>query len=1390
MWLCGTHAKLVDSDEGHFTVEELRSWKRLAERRSFNEVVSSKPSPAGTLLAEDEDVLTTIDLLLGYSKSDLLAFRNMPGWPSYAIDLNLKMVDKKRTEVFTAPGFASVIEVFDEIAVIAPPGTGKTTTLLQLTEALLGNASCVAVFVPLSEWSTRSDTFFQSFVRRAAFREAKERQFELLAQLGRLVLILDGWNELDESSKRRVSNDVKSLRRDFPDIRLVISSRHKDFDIPIDGPVVEVDVLTEEQQLEIAKVLRGSEGESLMDHAWRTPGLREMVAIPLYLTALLKLAPGDSLPTTKEEVLRAFVMELEQDPEKMVILRETLQGFHRDFLTAIAVEATHLRIVALSEAQARAVVITMQERLKAEKQIAQFIQPMKVLDVLVSGHMLVRSGAESGGVSFQNQQFQEWFESFWVQRLMLYAASGDDDARKTLREDVLDNPVWEEAVLFACDFLSRKDRGSIQAVASVIIETLGIDPLLSAGMTYRSSEEVWELVKNDVMSFAEKWHTDGRVDRAVQFMIDTGRAEFSQYIWPLISDPDNQVHLRALRTGRRFRPSVLGSNVQERIAALPDEVRKNVVAEIAYNGGMDGIELATLLAKSDVSSEVKKSVIGSLLFRRADRFVKDILESASDDVWRSLARKWHPHEFADPQVSARMEKEVAGLLVEESDPSQILKTLLSQKARGPGTGSRVRELIEKIDFSEKSQDNPWLVHRVYELYPEDVVDALISLLESGKPVPFRTEKLLRASNVIIEEGPLVERVLHNSGEDKGAETAVSIIGPKIIVLLIDQMFGIPARTKANHGKYDKTLSDEYHRLSSWISNTKVDLFIQAVLERADSDNPDEIALLADLISRHGESGERHPLVVDATAHDRVTATVQRWAEILLTSLDATRAQFAEIAQAAERLGSPKLVPVLQELLAEDLTRRKRALEEFMDARKNGCDIQNDAHMCWNLQYRRAFVAIGDDQTVRIMKSYLSDPDFGIDAAYVLKAVWEKSQPANDERGLISTWPDSSVGPAESTKHQSGTGRKTPQFVEHILDVVEELIKPSASEANYKHALKLATVAFSIPYVDKADTITSLLKLPLPAIYKQALLTVLSCTGEVISSNIVLQGIEELLEEAKTKQWMLQEQNGWRLEAWLRLLPFTERPASILDVLDSLGYRRLIEPWNLSGLLSALSYAPSAEAENVLSELAKRDVRFLSLYDWLAALTKRNTLTAARIFFELICNGALPDKGGRFDTWHLGKNLSAFMTSHVQFRQEVYERFSGVANSPAKSILEYAISNAADADGILLLVHVGAAQGKRFRDSTLYTALRHVLVGQTPIESSGMQQLYSLPATGLRKDLFDIVVNGNAAESLLAIETLTAIDDIRDDYGHVDAEPRHPNIAMGVPWPKIHLTEPT
>ncbi len=1128
--------------------------------------------------------------------------------------------------------------------------------------------------------------------------------------------------------------------------------------------------------------MRGADGESLLDHAWRTPGLRELVTIPLYLSVLLKQAPGSSLPTTKEELLRIFAHQHEQVRDKAEVLRQELQNLHAHFLTAIAAEATAQETTALSETSARTVVTRAQEKLKSEGQITEPLQPLKVLDALSNAHLLVRSGS---GLAFQHQQFQEWYASFWVEEL-IYAFSTDDvGAKRTLRKDVLDLPFWEEPVLFACERISRSGDGGAKAVAMVVVDTLGIDPLLSAEIIYRSSENTWHLVKEEVLEFGKKWHAAKRVDRAVQFMISTGRSEFSEHIWPLISDPNSQVHLRALRSGKRFRPGVLGPNPQSRIAPLSEELRAHILSEIASESGMDGIELATGIASQDSSARVKTAVIESLQFRRTGRFVAVLLRDAPDAVWQSLALKWDADEFGNPAVRERIQREAQDQVEKRESPSQGIGRLLRAKICSPEIGAKVQDLLREVDFADKKTDSSWIAHWAHEVYPKEAVDGLLAQLEAGKPLPLRADDLLREAGRDIDEGPIPQRVLQATKEDRNVVLAASVIGAKTIGQLIDRTIELDAQIARSERGARNGLSKERYRLADLIANSRSGAFAAAILKHTQTRSERIIALLADLISSHGRNIERNGLVLDDKIREQLTAVVNEWGEILLTSKDSTRAQMAEIPQAAERIRSPALVPVLHKLMLEDAARRKRELEEWLAARKQGRHIERSASTCWTLQYQRAFAAIGDDQTVTLMKSDLPGKDFGSEAAYVLRSIWQDSLPKKegDDKSVLRTSPDFSVIRERHAARISGKKIDTFPFVDDILAVVNEL-RQSASSDEQKHALVLAKVAFSMPYEGKDDVIAALLQLPLPASNKRDLLTILALSGQMLPSKLILEGIDEFFEEATTKSWLLDQSNSWQLNEWLRLLVFSDNHAAVIDVLARLEDWRKA-PWEMREVLSALGYSPSPEAENILGVLARDDERFLKEHDWLAALSKRETIEAGRILLGLVTNPTSVDKTGREDKTDLGRRLASFMAAYDQFRAEVYSEYAKLPDGLSKSVLEYAIAEVADMEGVLVLARDAAARKKTMRATALYTALRSLLIGRKLSTTwIGNDEMFGLPATDLRKTLFDIFVHGTANESRLASECLVAIDEIRDDYGYRDSEPRHPNIQSEVPWPQV------
>jgi hypothetical protein len=229
--------------------------------------------------------------------------------------------------------------------------------------------------------------------------------------------------------------------------------------------------------------------------------------------------------------------------------------------------------------------------------------------------------------------------------------------------------------------------------------------------------------------------------------------------------------------------------------------------------------------------------------------------------------------------------------------------------------------------------------------------------------------------------------------------------------------------------------------------------------------------------------------------------------------------------------------------------------------------------------------------------------------------------------------------------------------------------------------------------------------------------------------------------------------------------------------------RLREPWRLRRVLSTLSQAPSPEAEEVLAELAHQDPRFLVEYEWLNALDKRETASAGRLLFRLVCDAAF-GASGRTDGWSLSKKLASSIQSHSDLRKEVCDQYSTLPSGPGKAIVAHAISEAADIEGIMLLVRDYAAQNTPFRETDLYRALQHVLTRQRPSSQwSGMQEMFGIPSPELRQKLLALVPEGGAL-SELAVACLNAIDDIREHYGEAESEPRHPDITAGRPWPII------
>jgi hypothetical protein len=107
---------------------------------------------------------------------------------------------------------------------------------------------------------------------------------------------------------------------------------------------------------------------------------------------------------------------------------------------------------------------------------------------------------------------------------------------------------------------------------------------------------------------------------------------------------------------------------------------------------------------------------------------------------------------------------------------------------------------------------------------------------------------------------------------------------------------------------------------------------------------------------------------------------------------------------------------------------------------------------------------------------------------------------------------------------------------------------------------------------------------------------------------------------------------------------------------------------------------------------------------------------------------------------------------------------------------------ADDEIVLAMIAAHAVDGRTFRQGSLTAAIRGLAVGrQTVDEFSGTFQEFSVPLNSLRKELFARVIADNS-ESAMSNASLSYIDKLRDEYGRVGDEPRHPDIQTGHAWP--------
>jgi hypothetical protein len=1392
IWLCQNCGRLIDADPAKYTVELLISWKRTAQERAFRELVTSgMPSSTeeatriGSLVATDNASAADgkFDALFqrvrAAATSDLAAYTRAPLWGYASVELTLKLLDEPDAPPFSIGKLPPALEVAPEITLVAPPGTGKTTTVLQLARHLLAG-SIVPLYFRLGDLSADTGGLLASLQQRAAFREIAHDELVALAERGRLLLLLDGWNELDPTARKKVRLDLDRIRHDWPHVRVVATTRRQALDVPTSGPRIAVELLSEDQQMSIARSQFGDAGTKIVDDAWRTDGVRDLIATPLYLSALLAGSSKDASPTTKEEVLRLFVEQHERANEHAEALNATLMGCHTAVLRALADYLNSAASTSMSESEARRIVSGAVNELRQQAQIAGQPEPLTVLEVLTSHHTLTRSGSGNGTISFQHQQFQEWFASHEAGDLMRASTRGDSGARVQLRAAILDQPAWEESILFAAERVSREDGGP-SVVAHSVRLALAIDPMLAAEMIYRSAPDVWNIVSSDVMAFVDRWHQPGTVDRAVRFMIMTGCPEFAPRVWPLASSVDSQVQLPTLRTAPRFRPSVLGTDLRSKITTLPDDTREHLLALIASESGVDGMELATELAKTDPSPKVQAEVVQYLQFRRAYRHAASLLAAAHEETWALVANRGYAEEFGDPAISDRLKRERAKMFAAATAPTERLRILLDQSASEPDRDANISSAIADPQFPVRDQQGGTSLYYAQERSPAAVLQGLRRRIEAGLELPFHAADFLNQLEV-TDDGPIATAILDVARDRNGEDKFAIIAGPKTTGALIDRFLERAVALRADRN--NNQVYEEYRKLRSRIAATRPSSFVEAIMAHARTDDPSLIRALSDLISSHGDTNDQNSTIpVEAAVKPALIKMLRQWVAQVVKSPQGTRSHLNEVSNAIGRFGFHELVPEMKWLLDEELARLKSARDGFLDARKRG-DIEatSDAAMRYSNQYQRAFARIGGGAVANAVVQYLEHPEFGFEAALVLKEISDK-QLKVPEPEFFRRWPwFDEVAAARAARMVSPAPEPANTYADPIFAAIDHLAQSETDKVGQELAIKLTRIALAMPHRNQDALIARVVALPQPLKSKRELLAAIAMNGQVLDASMVMQAIDEWLEEAARDSWH-KRQNTWEIEPWLELLPYTSRPDAVIEGLTKVKTfyaQAWAQRWER--VLTAVAVAPGPEGEALLGKLARTHKDIAGDHEWMKAILQRNTVSAVLLFVDLFIEGIFGQGSSGVDAWHVGRELAQYVAKLPQLRAELKSRYESTpAKGKAREMFEYLFGEIGDEDDLVAMVQKYAANGQPY-DQRMAGAVYAVTIYEIPVsEGSNTFNIHPASVGPVRKTLFGLM-DGTAKEAGLAKHCLVAIDGLRDEHGIAANDPRHPDVMSEKPWP--------
>lgn len=1351
------------------------------------------------------------------SKKDLDQFTPVLNIPNKVVELgfNIEKDNIANEEViqYLANGYKIILE--------AEPGAGKSTTLYQLSKALLNkNEEIFPIFISLSNW-LKSKSFLEYISQQDAFSEQRltTENIRSLARHGHLIFFIDGWNELSGGELKEARININNLQKEYPSVGILIATRSTSLSPKLNMSLnIALNRLDGQKRNDIiCNTLGGDAADKFIAGIDSKNTLREITRIPFYLDILLKVyQKHGSLPETKEELLHEFIYARDHED----VFTEELQDCHHDYMVALSVEMLKAGTTTLENNRASQIISQKSQFLQDMGRIQTPSDPLVILDLLAKHHLLVyrKNGKQW---QFQHQQFQEWYASRYVEQVIISVDNSEAASLKELRVPILNIPLWEEPLLFAVERLSQQEEHS-GALAKVVMNALEIDPLLSAGIIYITDDIVWSQVKEFAIDYIERWHTEGKIDRALAFMIASNRPEFSDQIWPLIAHEDQQIRLGALRAFQPFRVGCLGEGLPKKLATYSEDIRGNILSEIAHYGEIEGLEIATEIAVNDPSSTVRIGVLDAAYFY-SRKHTQQLLENASPEVEKALYRHITPDEIENDDI---MRAQITKSIREELDTStkNIDRLGLLLRLWGFGDTSIKEHIFEALANLEGEKNNRWHVFRLIEqvanIDAQRTTSVFINVLIEGGHLPSGYEQFIVHAKK-EDRKKLADFIVEGKGHFSYLAKIAKALEKDEALLLLNKLIELSNEIATLKPRVPKALYDCKYNLEMSVRGIPESHLVEAMVElhdlsnqHGDSSTPlsrvarvlsdiyDNIYSLINgskktseqpsstLLEKHHiieltglfdwpDQHNTHKLTLSDNLSTSFRAVLKNWSVKLREPSDGKRHSLAEISMVLGRIGNEEDLELINELLKYDQEYRANLLREWEQRGRSG-QRPSDLNMSYTNLYRRAFEAMPHRCVVDLVAPYLNNPDFYKEAAYIIRHAWFL------EHGLLSR--DKYWSPeldfsntAKNAKKLENQERPEPHpYSALILDRIEELLLGQEDNKVRGMIFGLASAVADMEYGNRITVLEKVISLKGDN-RKYACIVKLLQRGERISSSVIKPFYEQALQEWEDQPWK-QDNEWYRVGQWLELLALSDNPMEVVDLVKDLPDKiKLLR--GLVGLLMALQYSPSKDAENTLIVLAEAIPSLQTDTEWLKAIYHQGSEASHEFLYSILWE---PNEAKNFTrlghySGFFANIFAKILRSNPEIKKDFIDKLSTPLAHAMTEVLGFIIQQLVD-DEEIMSASLMLLRNKKSTPYSLEQAIENHVTRKVYVDEKGfVYNIIPSSAFKLRRQLLEISVN-DPERNEAARSVLEWIDELRDEYGRPDDEPRHPCLESGIPWP--------